>query len=79
MDKPEPESVWRHAKGGTYTVLGVAQARGTKDHPDGLDLLTAADGTELVVYYGESGQLHVRTLADFMTPGKFTPQPTETR
>ena len=58
-------TVWRHRKGGTYTVVGVA--KGCEKHKQGIE------GVDLVVYQSNDieKRLFVRAKAEFLD-GRFT-------
>ena len=55
---PEPGSIWRHRKGGTYFVVGVARVEATLEH--------------VVVYHkaGQPADMWTRPVAEFMD-GRF--------
>lgn len=59
MNTPQKGSVWRHRKGGIYTVDQVVTHTET--------------GEWLVVYSGEDGESWARPLSDFLD-GRFTEQ-----
>ena len=59
---PPPGSIWRHRKGGTYSVLTVARVEATLEH--------------VVVYHkvAQPSDVWTRPVAEFMD-GRFTPLP----
>lgn len=63
MHEPKPYSVWVHAKGGVYVVLGVATCSTNTGGRDGLE--------RSVIYQSLTyGELRYRELSEFMD-GRF--------
>lgn len=68
-ERVAPGTLWRHRKGGTYRVVGVAAARSSVSAP-------AIEGMSMVIYTSGSGghrdsALWARPLDEFLD-GRFT-------